>query len=206
MKKEPLLLVGAGGHARSCIDVIEEEDKYLIIGLTGLPTEVGERVLGYEILGTDDDLRKFQKFSRLAFVSVGQVGVSNLRHRLFSELKNTGFKIPTIVSPLAHVSRHSRIGEGTIVMHRATINAGARVGNNCIINSHSLIEHDVSVGNDSHISTSVVLNGGCAIGMNCFIGSNTTVREEVQIGDESIVSMGSIVKVSQPFRSRKLHA
>ena len=41
MKKNKLVLIGAGGHARSCIDVIEQEGKYEICGLVGLSQEVG---------------------------------------------------------------------------------------------------------------------------------------------------------------------
>ena len=28
-----IILIGAGGHAKACIDVIEEENKYKIIGV-----------------------------------------------------------------------------------------------------------------------------------------------------------------------------
>ena len=34
MSKIPLLLVGAGGHARACIDVIELEGRFVIAGST----------------------------------------------------------------------------------------------------------------------------------------------------------------------------
>ena len=30
MKKKPLILIGAGGHAKSCIDIIENENRYYI--------------------------------------------------------------------------------------------------------------------------------------------------------------------------------
>ena len=33
MKKIKLALIGAGGHAVSCIDVIEKTNKYKIVGL-----------------------------------------------------------------------------------------------------------------------------------------------------------------------------
>jgi phage gp45-like len=41
--KSDLILIGAGGHSRSCIDVIEQEGKYRIAGLVGAKDEVGAR-------------------------------------------------------------------------------------------------------------------------------------------------------------------
>jgi FlaA1/EpsC-like NDP-sugar epimerase len=33
MKKEKIILIGGGGHAHSVIDVIEQENKYEIVGI-----------------------------------------------------------------------------------------------------------------------------------------------------------------------------
>ena len=33
MKKKNIILIGAGGHAKVCIDVIESEKKFKIVGL-----------------------------------------------------------------------------------------------------------------------------------------------------------------------------
>ena len=52
---DPLLLIGCGGHARSLIDVVESSGCH-ILGLVGLPEQVGEEVLGYPVLGCDQDL------------------------------------------------------------------------------------------------------------------------------------------------------
>ena len=56
MLKDDLVLIGAGGHARSCIDVIEQEGKFRIAGLVGVTEEVDSRVLNYDVIGTDADL------------------------------------------------------------------------------------------------------------------------------------------------------
>ena len=47
MKKIDLLLIGAGGHADACIDVIESIGEFNIVGLVGLPSEIGSKKLGY---------------------------------------------------------------------------------------------------------------------------------------------------------------
>lgn len=55
--KEKIILIGGGGHCRSCIDVIEQEGRFEIAGIMERPNNSKSSiVLGYAILGTDDDL------------------------------------------------------------------------------------------------------------------------------------------------------
>lgn len=195
MTKVPILLVGAGGHARACIDVIEQEGRFVVAGLVGLPHEVGTRMLGYPVLGTDADLPPLLGDYAHALVAVGQIKTPEPRIRLFDllEQRHSGCVLPVIVSPRAYVSRHAKLGVGTIVMHGAVVNAGVVVGRNCIINSQSLIEHDVVIADHCHIATSAAINSGVRIGAGTFIGSNTSVRQCISIGDRCVISMGQRV-------------
>jgi sugar O-acyltransferase (sialic acid O-acetyltransferase NeuD family) len=202
MSNPGLLLIGAGGHAKSCIDVIEQENKFKIIGLVGSPNEVGTRVLGYKVLGTDDILFEYLNLTNFALIAVGQIGVNKIRSRLFSKIANIGFVSPIVISPRAYVSPHASIGNGTVVMHHATINSGAEVGDNCIINSHALIEHDVVVEDDCHIATSATINGGSTVGRSSFIGSGTTIRESITIGHSCFIGMGISVRHNLPPNSQ----
>ena len=204
MRKPALILIGAGGHAKSCIDLIEQEDKFRIIGLVGSPVEVGTNVLGYEVLGTDDVLSELLNLTQYALIAVGQIGTNDLRSQLFTQIRTIGFVSPIVVSPMAYVSPHAVVGEGTVVMHRATINAGARIGNNCIINSHALIEHDVVVEDNCHIATSATINGGSIVGKSSFVGSGTTIRESVTIGQSCSIGMGVCVRYDLPPNSQFL--
>jgi sugar O-acyltransferase (sialic acid O-acetyltransferase NeuD family) len=193
MTAEPILLVGAGGHARACIDVIEQEGRFLVGALLGLPVEIGTNVLGYEVVGTDADLEAALRAHRSALVTVGQIKTPEPRMRLFAELERAGAEIPTIVSPRAYVSRHARIGAGTIVMHGAVVNAGAIVGRNCIVNSQALVEHDVVIADHCHIATSASLNSGVRVGAGTFIGSNASVRQGTVVGERCVIGMGQRV-------------
>jgi sugar O-acyltransferase (sialic acid O-acetyltransferase NeuD family) len=185
----PILMIGAGGHTRSCIDVIEQEGRFAIAGLIGLPHEVGCRVLGYTVLGTDATLPVMLRDFPTAFISIGQIETPEPRRRIFSLLEQIGSDLPVIVSPLAYVSKHATLGAGTIVMHGAVVNAGAVVGRNCIINSLALVEHDVAIADHCHIATAAVINGGVHIGEGTFVGSNSTVRQCVKIGERCLIGM-----------------
>lgn len=193
MIRVPILLVGAGGHARVCIDVIEQEGRFAVVGLVGLPDEVGTKILGYPVLGTDAELPDLLGGSAHALVAVGQIKTPEARMRLFDLLEQGGCTLPAIVSPQAYVSAHATVGAGTIVMHGAIVNAGAVIGRNCIINSQSLVEHDVVIADHCHIATAVAINSGVHIGAGTFIGSNSSVRQCINIGEHCLIGMGQRV-------------
>lgn len=193
MTKRPILLLGAGGHARSCIDVIEQESRFSVVGLVGLYDEVGTHILGYPVIGTDEDLPSLLKVYNHVLVSIGQIKTSELRMRLFNLLMQNNCKLPVIVSPHSFVSPHATLGLGTIVMHGAVVNANAVVGQNCIINSKALVEHDVVIADHCHIATMAVINSGVYIGSGTFVGSNSSVRQSVNIGERCLIGMGQRV-------------
>lgn len=193
MSKGPILLLGAGGHARACIDVLEREGSFAVAGLVGLREEAGTTVLGYPVLGSDEDLPGLLAKYRHALVTVGQIKTPELRIRLFELLRRNDCVTPVVVSPGAYVSRHAQVGVGTIVMHGAVVNAGAVVGRNCIINSQSLVEHDAVIGDHCHIATGAAINSGVRVGPATFIGSNSAVRQSIRIGEHSLIGMGQRV-------------
>ena len=195
MSKSPILLVGAGGHARACIDVLEQEGRFVVAGLVGLPHEVGTRIVGSPVLGTDADLLTLLGDYVHALVSVGQIKTPEPRMRLFDLLEQSGCALPVIVSPRAYVSPHATLGAGTIVLHGAVVNAGAVVGRNCIINSQALVEHDAVIADHCHIATAAAINSGVHIGAGTFIGSNSSVRQCIKIGERCLIGMGQRVLV-----------
>lgn len=189
-----LLLIGAGGHCKSCIDVIEQIGEWKIVGIIDRKDSGISEVLGYQVIGCDGDLVELRKQYDCAFVTVGQVHSAELKIKLFNQIKFLGFKQPDLVSPLAYVSKHAKIGEGTILMHGAMVNAAAKVGANCIINSKALIEHDAIIENHCHISTGATINGGVVVGEQSFIGSNATTRQNVIIPAQSFIKARALVK------------
>ena len=192
-----LLLVGGGGHCHACIDVIEATNLYEIKGVVQ-PKAASEHVLGYPVIGSDDDLPQLLKNSKLALIVVGQIESPQARIRLFDLLKQLGAELAVVVSPKAHVSRHSFIGEGSIIMHGAIVNAGARVGNNCIVNSQALLEHHVDVHDHCHISTGALLNGNVTIGSGSFVGSGAVIKQGVRVGKNVIIGAGQVVLCDVP--------
>lgn len=185
-----LVLVGGGGHAGACIDVLLAEDKWTIRGIIEQGGYQGLSSLGYPILGTDSDFEKLVGADSAVFIAVGQLTSPALRRALYDRAHQSGAFFPVVQSPHAYVSPMAIVGLGSIVMHGAIVNTRAQVGKQCIINSQALIEHDALVGDFCHVSTGALINGGATIGEGCFIGSGAIVREGVQIGDDVVVGAG----------------
>jgi len=190
--KEKIVLIGGGGHCHSVIDVIEQENRYEIIGIIDKKEFIGKKVLNYEIIASDDDLNEIFKTCKNAIITVGQIQSSDLRTKIFNNLKRIGFTLPVIISPIAYVSKHSLIGEGTLVHHHALVNANVKIGKNCIINSKALIEHDSIIEDYCHISTASVINGGVKVKEGTFFGSNATSKQSIEI--DGFVKAGRLVK------------
>jgi sugar O-acyltransferase (sialic acid O-acetyltransferase NeuD family) len=200
-KPENILVVGAGGHALSCLDVIESQGKYRIIGLVGKEEEVGREVGCYRVITGDETLEACMKLSGNFLIGVGQIKTAETRKRLFEEIQGLGGKFPVIVSSKAFVSPKAEVMAGTIVHHGAIVNAGAKIGANCIINSGALVEHGVTIGDHCHIATGALVNGDVEIGSESFVGSGAVLRQGIRIGSNSMIGMGAIVKTDLPGKS-----
>ena len=98
MSARDLLLVGAGGHARACIDVIEAQGAFVVRGLIGLAQEIGTQQLGYSVIGADTDLARLRSATPYALVGIGQIADCAPRISAFERLCALGFEPPTVVS------------------------------------------------------------------------------------------------------------
>lgn len=200
MSKIPLVLIGGGGHCMACIDVIEQEGKYVVEGILDREKMVGSKILGYPIIGTDEEIGNLIALNKFFLITVGQIKSNAVRSKIFRNLLDQHANLATVISPHAYVSKHSSIGAGTIVLHGATINAGVSVGSNNIINTNCTIEHAASIGNHCHISVQAVVNGDCSIGDDVFIGSGAIISSQVTVGRKIIIGAGSVIirNIDQP--------
>lgn len=193
MKRKEIVLIGGGGHCKACIDVIETDGQYQIVGIVDRRELIGNDVLGYKVQWNDDDLEDLLSLYTYFFITIGQVDTGCNRWKIFNKIKQARKLIPAIVSPKAYVSKSARIGSGTVVMHNAIINASAIVQDNCIINTSAIVEHDSVVHSNSHISTGAIINGNVNVGNNCMIGSGATILQNVKIDNDIVVGAKALV-------------
>lgn len=192
MNQKSLILIGGGGHCKSVIDVAESVG-YTILGILDKPELVGNKVLDYEIIGTDDDIPQYVDKAEF-LITVGQIKSPAIRQKLALLVMRAGGKFATIIAKDAYVSKYATIGAGTVVMHKAVLNADACIGEHCIINTMANIEHEVQIGGFCHVSTGVMINGNCVIGDEVFIGSGSVLYNGISVIDNAIIPAGSVVR------------
>jgi sugar O-acyltransferase (sialic acid O-acetyltransferase NeuD family) len=188
---KPIVLIGGGGHCKSCIEVLETSG-YTIVGILEKKPSANN-VFAIPVIGDDDSIFEFVSKKYNFLITIGQIKNSNLRVKLYEKIKSLSGELAIVISSLSSVSKHSQIGEGSIMMQQVIINAGTSIGNNCIVNNKALIEHDCTIDDHTHISTAAVINGGCTIGKRVFVGSNSVVAQEVRITDDVIIGAGSVI-------------
>ena len=187
----PIVLIGGGGHCKAVMEVAKSQGLE-ILGVLDHPEDKGKSVLSATVIGEDADIPSFARKADFV-VTVGFIKNPATRIRLYESIKKAKGTLATIVASTAHVSQYASLGEGTVVMHHALVNADARVGVNAIINNFANIEHDTEIGDHTHISTGAIVNGGCRIGRRCFIGSQAVIANGINVCDDTIIGAGSVV-------------
>ena len=191
--KNSLILIGAGGHCQSVIDVVEATQQYEIAGIMDQAHKVGGTVSDYDIIGTDDQLGRWVCPEVCFLITVGQAKDSALRYQLYERVRRVGGTLATVISPRAYVSSRATVGVGSVVMHDALVNAHVRIGHNVIINTKALVEHGSQIGDHCHVATGAIINGDCRIGSHTMIGSQATVVHGITVGEQVIVGAGAVV-------------
>ncbi len=191
MEHKKLILVGGGGHCKSVINVAESAG-FQILGILDVPENVGNKVLDYSIVGTDNQIPDYVN-DAVFIVTVGHIKDAALRIKLHQKIVDAGGKLATIIASTAHVSKYAQIGEGSVIMHQVVVNADAIIGRGCIINTFANIEHDASIGNYCHISTGAMINGNCVVGKETFFGSQSVMVNGIEITSGCVIGAGSLV-------------
>ncbi len=190
-----LIFLGAGGHARSVMDIALQNGDYGIVGC--IDPSPGE-VLSVPVIGTDNDLENvFAQGIRHIFVAIGD---NRLRHKLFNRILEIGFDPVNIISRHTIISPRAHLGKGICVMAGVVINVNTVIEDNCIINTHCSIDHDCNIGKSSHIAPGVAMSGTVKIGEGVHIGTGASVIDRITIGEWSYVGGGAAVVKNIPSR------
>lgn len=186
----PLVLVGAGGHAKVVIEVARAAGRFNVIGVVD-QRPAALSVLGVPVLGDDELLPRLRAEGvSWAFVALGG---NALRERIGGELRAAGFRLATLVHPSAVVMPSARIGEGAIAMARVVLGTDARVDDLAILNTGAVVEHDNLIGAAAHIATLAALAGNVRVGARALVGIGSAVRPGISIGEDAVVGAGSAV-------------
>jgi len=187
--------LGAGGHAKVVIEILQLMENYELVGLLDPIQELwGAEVLGVPVLGADDLLTElYDQGVRWAFIGLGTVGNSQPRVNLYERICQQGFRLVQAIHPQAIISPSAQIGDGPTIMAGSVINAKAVLGNDVIINTGAIVEHDCLLGDHVHIATGAQLAGGVKVGDCTHIGMGASIRQGITIGSSVVVGAGAVV-------------
>ena len=188
-----ILLLGAGGHCMSVLDSLIALDQYTDIAIIDKSNNTSN-ILGIPVIGVDDDLeRLYEEGYSDAFITVGSLGDTSIRRKLYKKLKDIGYNIPNIIDNSSIISDFTTIGEGNYIGKNTVINVGASIGNCTIINTSSTIEHECTINDFVHISPGSILCGNVTIEADTHIGAASVIRQGLSIGSNTIIGLGSVV-------------
>ena len=191
-----ILLIGGGGHCHSVIDSIIRTGYYDEIGIVD---DKEGHYDGISVVGQDKDIGSLRSNGwEYAFVTVGSIGDTTTRRRLYSMIKEEGFNIPSIIDPSAILADSATVAKGSFVGKGAIINSVCRIGECAIVNSGAVIEHDCTIGSFAHVSSGAVICGDVKIGDDTHIGAGSVVRQSVIIGSGSLIGVGSVITKDIP--------
>lgn len=194
MANKKILLIGGGGHCRSVLDSLLSMEIFDDIGIIERSGGKSKTVLGVPVVGVDEDLEYlFQEGWRDAFITLGSVGNSSARKKIYGNLQKIGFKLPSIVDPTASLGRNVTLGSGVFVGKQAVVNVSTSIGECAIINTGAIVEHDCEIGRFVHVGPGGTLCGGVHVGDDSHIGAGAVVRQQISIGSGVLVGAGSVV-------------
>lgn len=184
--KKNLILIGAGGFAKSVIDSVDEK----IYHISGFIDDIKSGThLGYPILS--DNLNDIpNKEDYYYFISIGN---NQKRTYWYEKLVKNNLNIINVIDETAILSANITYGKGIFIGKLAIVNSDVRIGENVVLNTKSLLEHGVKVESNANVSTNATVNGDVKIGKSCFIGSSSVINGQISIGENSIIGSGSVV-------------
>ena len=198
MSALPIVVLGAGGHARVVVDALQCAGLQ-VKGVTA-PTPP-EGTLEVPYLGTDETLLAGKRQSVRLANGIGSVGAPTARAEAFDRFSALGFEFIRVIHPTASVARSAELGEGAQVMAGAVIQPAAILGRNVLVNTRASVDHDCVIGDHVHIAPGATLSGGVVVETRAHIGAGAVVLQGRTVGAGAIVGAGAAVNQDVPAGS-----
>ena len=194
--QQPLILVGAGGHARVLLSTLLLLSRR-VLGFVD-PDKTHTDLLSIPYMGGDDAVTRYDPDQVLLVNGVGSVAYIGNRLRVYESFRGRGYRFASVIHPGAIVAPEARLADGVQIMAGAILQTGCVVEENCIINTGARIDHDCVIQAHAHVAPGAVLSGSVHVGVRAHVGAGATVIQGVQIGSDAIVGAGAVVLSDVP--------
>ncbi len=191
-----VLVFGAGGHARVCLDALRDDPRIEVAGCVSADG-LGIDHLDTPVIGRDDPGIAASVGATHAFVAIGD---NEVRRRVTERCVAAGLSIVIARAGSAVVSPSARLGAGTLLAPGAVVNAATEIGEGVIVNTNATIDHDCRIGAFAHVAPAVALAGGVVVGAGALVGIGARVLPGVCVGEGAVVGAGAVVIADvEPF-------
>ncbi len=195
MNNKAVIIIGAGGHAKVLLDILLGQN-IPVLGFLERDTkscEANHLLYDIPILGTDDDINRYNRTAIDLVNGIGSIGISTVRRKVYERFKKQGYQFRQVIHPSAVISSRTSLEEGVQVMAGAVINIDCQIKEDAIINTRASIDHDCIIGKHAHIAPGSVLSGAVSVGEATLVGVGSCVRQGITIGNQVLIGSGSNV-------------
>lgn len=189
--KQPLVIVGGGGHAKVVIDLLIKQ-RQPIIGFTD-PDQQKKDIFGIPYLGDDNVIATYDPKDIGLVNGLGTIAINAQRIKLYEQFKALGYCFKEIVHESSIIGRGVVVSKGAQVMAGVVIQSGCRIGPNAIVNTGAAVDHDCVIEAHVHVAPGSVLCGDVIVNKGAHIGAGSCIVQGVEIGEYSIVGAGAVV-------------
>ena len=192
--KQRIFIFGGSNHAKLTIDILEQEGKYEICGILDSSKPVGEKVSGYQILGSIEELAALNRNQGInkGIIAIGD-NYTRLKvaHQITKQLPD--FEFVNAIHPSVIIGSRVHIGKGCILAAGVIVNNDCRLGDHCYMAFKSGISHDSTIGNFSSMGPGAITGGNVQIGECTAIALGAKVLNGRKIGSYSVVGSSCLV-------------
>jgi UDP-perosamine 4-acetyltransferase len=189
----PVIIIGAGGHARVLISTLKTLRREIIGILHPDLTMARQMIQGIPVLGDDDKVLEYPPDEIELVNGIGSVSSTEKRKSIYTRFKHNGYSFAQVIHPAATIAGDVRLMEGVQIMAGVVVQTGCVIGDNAIVNTGAVIDHDCTIGEHVHIAPGAVLSGGVNIGAMSHIGTGAIVIQGITIGEGALIGAGAVV-------------
>ncbi len=192
---KPVLIIGAGGHAKVVADALLASNRQVLGFISGerWDGEPHDVLPGLKVLGTDEVLRDYVASDVDLVNGLGGIDCSGLRRRVQERLEANGWHFSCVRHPTAIVSKFAEVCSGVHLLAACVVQAGARIGAGSIINTGAVVEHDSVLDAYVHIAPLSIVCGETHVGCNSHVGAGAVLRQGLRLGPDTLVGAGAVV-------------
>jgi sugar O-acyltransferase (sialic acid O-acetyltransferase NeuD family) len=191
---KPLVIVGAGGHGREALDIVEAMNAvsgtFDFLGFVDDDDSLNRALIerrGACLLGAIDILATTDAEYVIA------IGSPQTRRVVDRRITAFGRRAATLIHPTATIASETVIGPGAILAAGARLTTNIRVGRHFHANQNATVGHDCVFGDYVSLSPGCNISGNVTLGQSVMIGTGGTVIQGRTVGSEATIGAGAVV-------------